>query len=120
MSVSLDGQSLIVTDWEEELELLSTSFDKWEDGVAKRKIAVHGFVRSWKLECVEQDVAWSSSRVKYFEEKAAAGTTIAFVSSLTVRAVSSTNVKVLRVGFCASEVAAQNIRSFSLELLEVL
>lgn len=120
MSVTLDGQSLNVTDWAEDFSLLSTSFDKWETGSAKRKLTVHGYVRSWTLECIEQDVAWSSSRVKYFEEKAASGAILAFVSSLAVRNVSATNVQVVRVGFSANDIAAQNIRSYSLELMEVL
>lgn len=42
-----------------------------------------------------------------------------FISTLAVRNVSSTNVQVVRVSFSASEVAAQNVRSFSLELQEV-
>ncbi len=118
MSVTLDGQSLNVTDWAEDLSLLSTSFDKWENGSAKRKLTVHGYVRSWTLECIEQDVAWASSRVKYFEEKAATGSILAFVSTLAIRNVSSTNVKIIHVGFSANDVASQNIRSFSLELQE--
>jgi hypothetical protein len=66
------------------------------------------------------DVAWANSLVKYFEEKAAAGTALAFASTLAVRNVSSTNVKITNVGFSAVDVAAQNLRSFSLELQEVL
>lgn len=118
--MTLDGQSLNVTDWAEELSLLSTSFDKWENGSAKRKLTVHGYVRSWTLECIEQDVAWASSRVKYFEEKAATGAILAFVSSLTVRNVSSTNVKIVRLTFSAKDLATQNIRIFSIELQELL
>jgi hypothetical protein len=120
LSVTLDGQSLNVTDWAEDLQLLSTSFDKWENGSAKRKLTVHGYVRSWTLECIEQDVAWASSRVKYFEEKAAAGAILAFASTLAVRNVSSTNVQVVRVSFSANDLANQNVRIFSLELQEVL
>lgn len=120
MSVTLDGQSLNVVNWDESLELLSTMFDKWESGTAKRKITVHGFVRTFKIECVEQDVAWASSLVKYFEEKAAAGALLAFASTLSVRNVSSTNVKITGVSFSASDVAAQNVRGFVLQLMEVL
>ncbi|MDD3792592.1 MAG: hypothetical protein PHY74_05630 [Candidatus Bathyarchaeota archaeon] len=42
-----------------------------------------------------------------------------FASTISVRKVSNTNVQVVRVSFSASEVAAQNVRSFSLELQEV-
>jgi hypothetical protein len=120
MSVTLDSQTLNVVNWEENLAPLSTTFDKWENGAAKRKISVFGCIRTFKLDCFEQDVVWASSLVKYFEEKAAAGTALAFASTLSVRNVSSTNVKITNVGFSAVDVAAQNLRSFSLELQEVL
>lgn len=120
MSVSLDGQTLSVVDWDESLELMSTVFDKWEGGSTKRNMMVHGYVRCWRIDCVEQDVAWASSLVKYFQEKASAGSILAFVSTLAVRNVGSTNVKVTGVGFSARDVAAQNIRNFTLQLLEVL
>ena len=63
-----------VVNWEENLALPSTMFDKWESGSAKRSTAVFGYVRTHKIDCLEQDVAWASSLVKYFEEKAVAGT----------------------------------------------
>lgn len=119
MSVTLDSQTLNVVNWDESLTPLSTTFDKWENGAAKRKVSVYGYVRTFKLECFEQDVVWASSLVKYFEEKAAAGATLAFVSTLAVRNVSSTNVKITGVGFSAVDVAAQNVRNFSLELQEI-
>jgi hypothetical protein len=120
MSVTLDSQSLNVVNWEEGLTSLSAMWDKWQNGACKRNITVFGYVRTFKLDCVEQDVAWASSLVKYFEEKAAAGTALAFASTLAVRNVSSTNVKITSVGFSAVDVAAQNLRSFSLELQEAL
>lgn len=120
MSVTLDSQALNVVNWEENLVPLSSMFDKWDNGTAKRNMTVFGYARTFKIECVEQDVAWASSLVKYFEEKAAAGTALAFASTLAVRNVSSTNVKITRVGFSARDVAAQNLRCFSLELQEVL
>jgi hypothetical protein len=120
MSVTLDGQALNVVDWNENLVPLSTMSDKWENGTCKRDMAVYGYVRTFKLDCVEQDVAWASCLVKYFEEKAAAGAILAFASTLAVRNVSSTNVKITGVGFSASDVAAQNVRSFVLQLMEVL
>jgi hypothetical protein len=118
--VMLDGQPLNVVDWGESLVPLSTVSDKWDEGTCKRVMTVHGYVRTWKIDCLEQDVAWASSLVKYFEEKAGAGIALSFVSTLAVRNVSSKNVKVTSVGFSAADVAAQNLRSFSLELQEVL
>ena len=120
MSVTLDGQTLNVTNWDGDLVPLSTMSDKWENGTCKRDMAVHGYVRTFKLDCFEQDVAWASSLLKYFEEKAAAGAVLAFASTLAVRNVSGTNVKITGVGFSARDVAAQNLRNFSLKLQEVL
>jgi hypothetical protein len=40
---------------------------------------------------VEQNVAWASSLVNYFEQKASAGTALAFTSDLSVRAVTKSN-----------------------------
>ncbi|MCW4002422.1 MAG: hypothetical protein NWE95_00710 [Candidatus Bathyarchaeota archaeon] len=120
MSVSLDSQTLNVVNWDESLVPLSSMFDKWDNGTAKRNLTVFGYVRTFKIDCVEQDVAWASSLVKYFEDKAAAGTLLAFVSTLAVRNVSSTNVKITGVSFSAVDVAAQNLRSFTLELQEIL
>lgn len=120
MSVTLDSQTLNVVNWEESLVPLSAMWDKWENGTCKRNMTVFGYLRTFKLDCVEQDVAWASSLVKYFEEKAATGALLAFASTLAVRNVSSTNMKLTSVGFAAVDVAAQNLRSFSLELQEVL
>jgi hypothetical protein len=38
---------------------------------------------------------------------------------LPIREVSSTNVKVTTVNFDAADVAAQNVRNFTLQLMEV-
>jgi len=67
---------------------------------------------------VEQNVAWASSLVNYFEQKASAGTALAFTSDLSVRTVSSTNVYVTGVTFNAENVGTQNIRDFTLTLQE--
>ncbi|MCW4045233.1 MAG: hypothetical protein NWE94_06930 [Candidatus Bathyarchaeota archaeon] len=120
MGVTLDGKTLNVTGWRESLEPIKSEFDKWENGTCKRKVRVYGYVRVYALDCIEENVAWASSVVKYFEEKAAAGAVVAFFSDLAVRNVSSTNVQVVGVGFEAVDVGSQNVRSFSLQLQEVL
>ncbi len=67
---------------------------------------------------VEQNVAWATGLVNYFEQKASAGTALAFTSDLSVRAVTSTNVYVTGVNFTAENAGAQNIRNFTLALQE--
>jgi len=84
----------------------------------KRPMKVYGLVRTHQLDCVEQNVAWASSLVNYFEQKASAGMALAFMSDLSVRVVSSTNVYVTDVNFTAENVGTQNIRNFTLTLQE--
>jgi hypothetical protein len=79
---------------------------------------VYGLVRTYRLDCVEQNVAWASSLVNYFEQKASAGTGLAFTSNHSVRAVTSINVYVTGVNFTAENVGTQNIRNFTLTLQE--
>jgi len=79
---------------------------------------VYGLVRAYRLDCVEQNVAWASSLVNYFEQKASAGTALAFTSDLSVRSFISTNVYVIGVNFTAENVGTQNIRNFTLQLQE--
>jgi hypothetical protein len=67
---------------------------------------------------VEQNIAWPSSLVNYFEQKASAGTTLAFASDLSVRAVTSKNVYVTGVNFTAENVGTQDIRNSTLNLQE--
>jgi len=86
--------------------------------VRKRLMKVYGLVRTYRLDCVEQNVAWASSLVNYFEQKVSAGAALAFTSDLSVRAVTSTNVYVTGVNFTAENVGTQNIRNFTLTLQE--
>jgi hypothetical protein len=120
LGVTLDGKTLNVSGWRESLEPIKSEFDKWESGTCKRKVRVYGYVRVYTLDCVEENVAWASSVVKYFEEKAAAGAVVAFFSDLPVRSVSSTNVQVMGAYFEAVDVGNQNIRSFTLQLQEAV
>ena len=52
------------------------------------------------------------------EQKASAGTALAFTSDLSVRAVTSINVYVTGVNFTIENVGTQNIRNFTLTLQE--
>jgi hypothetical protein len=65
------------------LLLLSFLWKKpnWLSARCKRLVKVYGLVRTYQLDCVEQNVAWASSLVNYFEQKASAGTALAFTSA---------------------------------------
>lgn len=118
MGVTLDGQTLTVLKWTEGLTLIASEYDQWSNGVCKRRIQAYGNVRTYQLDCVEQNVAWASSLVNYFEQKASAGTALALTSDLLVRAVTSANVYVTRVNFTSENIGTQNIRNFTLVLQE--
>ena len=118
MPVTLDGKTLNVLKWSEDNALISSQYDQWSAGVCKRLVKVYGLVRTYQLDCVEQNVAWASSLVNYFEQKASAGTALAFTSDLSVRAVTSTNVYVTGVNFTSENVGTQNTRNFTLTLQE--
>lgn len=117
MSVTLDGQTLVVEKWTESLILIMSQFDQWSGGICKRKQVVYGIVTTFQLDCIEQNVAWANSLMSYFRQKASAGTAVAFSSSLPVRAI-STNVYVQGIDWTAENLGGQNIRKFTLTLQE--
>jgi len=117
MSVSLDSKTLMVLKWTESEVLIMSQYDQWVSGLCKRKQQVYGVVRTYQLDCVEKDVAWASSLVNYFEQKASAGTAVAFSSTIPQRAVSA-NVYVQGVDWAAENLGTQNIRKFTLKLQE--
>ena len=117
MTVTLDGKTLDVRALGEDLEVVNSQWDVWENQTYKRKVKVLGIVRHWTLECVENNVAWSSSQVKSFEDTAAVGTTVTFVVTDEVRVV-NTSVYVLGVQIQVADLAGKNIRHFTLTLQE--
>jgi hypothetical protein len=118
MSVSLDGQALTVTKWVESETLIMSQYDQWSGGLCKRKQQVYGIVRNYQLDCIEQNVAWANSLVNYFEQKASAGTAVAFSSTIPQRAASA-NVYIQGVDWTAENIGTQNVRKFTLKLQEV-
>jgi hypothetical protein len=69
---------------------------------------VCGLVRTYRLDCVEQNAACASSLVNYFEQKASAGTAVAFTSDLSIRSFISTNVYVTGVNFKSENVGTRS------------
>jgi hypothetical protein len=119
MGVTLDGKTLTVTKWSESVQPIQSIYDKWVNGVCKRFKRAYGLVRTYRLDCVEKDVAWNDSLVIYFEQKASAGTAIAFTSDVPLRTLpAGTYVTVEGVDFTGENVGAQIIRAYSLALME--
>jgi hypothetical protein len=118
MGVTLDSLTLTVLKWQEALLPIMTMDDKWIGGLCKRVPRVYGAVRTYQLDCAEQNVAWASSQVNHFEQVASAGTAVAFTSDLPIRAISSTSVYVMGVNFAGENLGTQNIRNFTLQLQE--
>ncbi len=118
MGTTLDGQSLTVTKWGEDVSVQASQWDAWSVSSYKRKVKVYGIVRTYIINCVEQAVAWASSIVNRFETTAANGTTVVFFSDQAVRPVSSVSVYVLKVSWTLENIGGQNIRKFTLTLQE--
>jgi hypothetical protein len=118
MGTTLDGQTLTVTKWGEDVTTAASQWDAWSGSSYKRKVKVYGIVRTYTIDCIEKAIAWASSLVNRFETTAANGTTVVFYSDQAVRPVSSVNVYVLKVSWTLENVGGQNIRKFTLTLQE--
>jgi hypothetical protein len=117
MTVTLDGKTLDALSLGEGFEVITTQWDRWEGGEAKRKVKARGVVRVWTLRVVENGTSWASSQAKSFEDSGNAGTELAFAVTDEVRVI-STNVYVLAIMIDAMDLAGKNIRRFTLTLQE--
>jgi hypothetical protein len=118
LGTTLDGQALTVTKWGENVQTVASNWDAWVSGAYKRKLKVYGIIRTYTVDCVEQNVAWASSLANYFEQTALNGTSVVFFSDQAVRPVSSVSVYVLNVSWTLENIGGQNIRRFTLTLQE--
>jgi hypothetical protein len=119
MGTTLDGQNLTVTKWGEDVSVQASQWDGWWQSIYRRRVKVYGIVRTYIIDCIEQDVAWPSSLANRFETTAQNGTMVVFFSDQAVRPVSSVSVYVLRVSWTLENVAGKNVRKFTLTLQEV-
>ena len=117
-STTLDGQTLIVTKWSEDVVVQASNWDGWNSGGYKRKLKVYGIVRTYVLDCIEQNVAWASSIASYFEGVAQNGSSVIFSTNLPVRPVGGASVYVLDVNFTMEKLGTQNVRKVTLRLQE--
>jgi hypothetical protein len=119
MGTTLDGQSLTVTKWGEDVSVQASQWDAWSGSSYKRKVKVYGIVRTYTVDCIENAVAWASSLANRFETTALNGSTVAFFSDQAVRPVNpSVNVYVLKVSWTLENIAGKNVRKFTLTLQE--
>jgi hypothetical protein len=118
MGTTLDGQSLTVTKWGEDVSVQASQWDAWSGSSYKRKVKVYGIVRTYTVDCIENAVTWASSLVNRFETTAVNGNTVVFSSDQAVRPVSSVSVYVLKVSWTLENIAGKNVRKFTLTLQE--
>ncbi|MEM3618452.1 MAG: hypothetical protein QXK47_05210 [Candidatus Bathyarchaeia archaeon] len=120
MGATVGTASLNVTDFSFEAETVGPEWWAWENESLTRKKFVYGQKRVWRLDCLEKDVAWTSSAAKYLMEQAAEGNILAFNADIGDRYnVSNVNVLVENVTVTMEQVGAQNIRRFTVVLKEV-
>jgi hypothetical protein len=118
-NATLDGRPLTITRWMEDASVQASQWDSWTNSAYKRRIKVYGIVRTYTIDCIEQNILWPLSQTNYFEAVADAGAPVIFYSAQTVRPVDNANVYVLHVSWTIENIGGQNIRKFTLTLQEV-
>ena len=79
MTVTLGSKTLNLLGLREISEVKAVKTDRWENGGYKRRYSPIGLLRKWRLECIEKNVAWNESAIKYLEEQAAQATKLDFI-----------------------------------------
>jgi len=119
MTFTIDSYTLNVTDFSESTEQIGAEWSAWEDEKVVIKRFVYGVKRIWRLNCVEKDVAWSSSAAKYLQQKMAAGDTVTFTVDEGGRySLPSTAVYVAALEIEMETAGIQNMRRFTVVLKE--
>lgn len=77
--IQLDGKTLNVSHLTENMDAVATETDAWENEQYKKKLRVFGVVKTWALECYEENIAWNDSAVKHLQTKAKSGDAVSFV-----------------------------------------
>lgn len=116
-TITVGTATLTVTAIAEAVESAKTEVDLWISGAYKHQVTVLGAYRMWTLTCVEKDVTWASSAVKYFNVLAQGNTPVAFVSDDPRRPV-NTQVRVTGVESRQELTGTVNIRYFTVTLQE--
>jgi hypothetical protein len=115
---TLDGITLTVTKWDEGLDLVRFEWDTWTGGTSKRKVKTYNIVRTYIINCIEQDVTWTNNIANHFEATALSGATVIFYSNTTLRPVNNVSVYVKKVNCTLENLGTQNVRKITLTLQE--
>ena len=123
MTVTIDSKTLAVEGGgiQENIEVVGSFVDRWQNEAYRKEAKIFGTIRSWVLRCYEQNVAWSSSNVKYLQDKAKEGNKVSFnIDEGNLHAVSSTYVYILGVDvqYPKGSKASQFTRYFTVKLQE--
>ena len=118
MSVTLDGSTLTVEKWSEDTQAQGSQWDGWSGSSYHRKVKNYGVVRTYQITFLEQNVSWTNSLVNKYLTDCVNGNTVAFVSTLSVRPVSSVNVYILEVQFDMENLGGQNVRAVTVTIQE--
>jgi len=120
MTITLDTKNLGISSFDENVETFASFTDEWENQEYKKKIKVFGTIKTWQLECFENDIAWSSSVVKHFQDKAKAGNAVVFdINETEMHHVATYNVYILSV-VLAYDRGTPSKRVFTLFLQEAV
>ena len=118
MTVTLGSKTLNLLGLREISEVKAVKTDRWENGGYKRRYSPIGLLRKWRLECIEKNVAWNESAIKYLQEQAAQATKLDFTADLGVLYNVNTQVQVLGCRQRFNPLGEANIRRFTVTLME--
>jgi hypothetical protein len=115
MSVTLNGYNLNVVGFSGGCSTLNTQYDAWDPTKLKvvHKTKIHVKLYEWTFTCIEDDVAWNDSAAKTL--KALGDSVVSLESTLYVRPISPTNVKIVAVEILVDN-EAQTLRRFSVSV----
>ena len=119
MTFTIDDYTLNVLDFSEEAESIGAEWIGWENAQLQRERFVYAVKRTWRLNCIEKDVAWPSSIINYLQQKMAANETVTFTVDEGDRyQLPATTVHVAGIEFNMQPAGTQNIRFFTVTLKE--
>ena len=119
MTFTIDGYTLNVLNFSEEADPIGAEWLSYENGQLERERHVFDIKRTWRLNCIEKDVAWSSSVINYLLQKMAANETVTLpVNEGNRYKLPATTVHIVNVEFNMQPAGAQNIRHFTVILKE--
>jgi hypothetical protein len=114
--IRLGTKTLNVSSMDENIEIIATHSDKWENETYKRKVNVFGIVRSWNLRCYEDNVDYNNSAFKYLQDQAKQGNVLSFIID---EDQINTSVYILGLSLSYSpSMMATNHREFSIIIQE--